>query len=373
MTGIFQGALGGGRAVLIGWILPSLINVLIFGFVVAPKLSRFGELNTEAARAAIFGLVTTTVLGLVLAALQTPLYRILEGYLGWPQWLARIRRRRHLARKHLLRNRVDAAALAGQETAGRLADADRPTLAAFRAHPVISRHLRTDLRKGVVWLALLDERLHRYPVDDRQVAPTRLGNAIRRFEEYGRNRYRLDSQVLWHELNAAVGEPARKQTDDARMNVDFFISLLYGHLLVVVTAAVDLAIGAAVHPWLVITTIVSLLPLTVLWYRLAVVATDEWAGAVRAMVNLGRQPLAAALGLALPQRIDEERSMWLLVGELVSSGYHPGLAALDTYRVTPEETTTADAPAPTPQPSASPPPPAAGDGTTQNENRPSGA
>lgn len=357
MTGILQGALGGGRALLVGWILPSLINVLIFGFVVAPKLSRFGALGAEAARAAIFGLVTTAVLGLVLAALQTPLYRILEGYLGWPHWLAQARRRRQLARKHLLRNRVDAAALAGQERAGRLPDADRSALAAFRAHPVISRYLDTDIRKGAVWFALLDERLHRYPVDDRQVAPTPLGNAIRRFEEYGHNRYRLDSQVLWHELNAAVGEPARKQTDDARMSVDFFISLLYGHLLVVVAAAVDLAIGTAVRPWLVVATIAGLLPLTVIWYRLAVVATDEWAGAVRAMVNLGRQPLATALGLTLPHRIEEERAMWLLVGELVSSGFHPGLTALDTYRAAPEETSTGDAPTPTEQPSTGPPSP----------------
>lgn len=332
MTGIVQSALSGGRALLIGWILPSLINVLIFGFVVAPKLSRFGALDTEEVRAALFGLIATALLGLVLASLQTPLYRILEGYLGWPQWLVRARRRRHLARKHLLRNRVDAIVLAEQERAGRLSDADRSALAAFRAHPVIDRYLDVDIHKGAVWFALLDERLHRYPLDDRQVAPTQLGNAIRRFEEYGHNRYRLDSQVLWPELNAAVGESARKQTEDARMSVDFFISLLYGHLLVIVAAAVNLAIGTAERPWLVATTIAALLPLTVIWYRLAVVATDEWAGAVRAMVNLGRHPLATALGLTLPREIDDERAMWLIVGNLVRTGFHPGLTTLDAYR-----------------------------------------
>ena len=367
MTGIVQGALGGGRALLMGWILPSLINVLVFGFVVTPQLSRFGAPGAEGARAVVSGLVATAVLGLVLAALQTPLYRILEGYLGWPERLADARRRRHLARKHLLRNRVDAAALAGQERAGRLADADQRTLAAFRAHPVISRHLDADVSKGAVWLALLDERLHRYPVDDRQIAPTRLGNAIRRFEEYGHNRYRLDSQVLWHELNAAVGEPARKQTDDARMSVDFFISLLYGHLLVVVAAAVDLVIGTADRPWLVAATMAGLLPLTAIWYRLAVVATDEWAGAVRAMVNLGRQPLATALGLTLPEGLKEERTMWLLVGDLVRTGFQPGLTALDTYRAAPKDSGTGDAPAPIEQPPAAQIAPTAKDEGAQRE------
>ncbi|WP_027928850.1 hypothetical protein [Amycolatopsis thermoflava] len=352
MTGIFQSALGGGRALLVGWVLPSLINVLILGFAVVPELSRFDALGAQAARSVIFGLVATAVLGLVLAALQTPLYRVLEGYLGWPNWLARVRRRRHLARKHLLRNRLDAASLAGRERAGHLTDDERAALKAFRAHPVISRHLARDLRKGPVWFAVLDERLHRYPLDDGQVAPTRLGNAIRRFEEYGYDRYRLDSQVLWFELNAAVPEPVRKQTDEARMSVDFFICLLYGHLVVAEAAAIDLAMGAA-RPWLVVATMVGLLPLTVIWYRLAVVATDEWAGAVRAMVNLGRQPLATALALTLPRTLDEERAMWRVLGELVSSGFRPGLDALDAYRADPGDAE--DAPAPTP--------PAAGEGS----------
>ncbi len=70
--------------------------------------------------------------------------------------------------------------------------------------PIVNRYLTVDIRRGDAWFALLNEQLHRYPLDDRQVIPTRLGNAIRQFEEYGYDRYRLDSQVLWHELNAAV-------------------------------------------------------------------------------------------------------------------------------------------------------------------------
>ncbi|OMI91838.1 hypothetical protein BSZ07_02910 [Streptomyces sp. M1013] len=362
MTGLVQSALGGGRALLVGWILPSLINVLIFGFVVVPKLSSFAALGTEKGQAAIFGLVATAVLGLVLAALQTPLYRVLEGYRGWPQWLAHARRRHHLARKHLLRNRVDALILAEQERAGRLAVADQSVLAAFRAHPIISRYLTADIRKGDAWFALLNEQLHRYPLDDRQVTPTRLGNAIRRFEEYGYDRYRLDSQVLWHELNAAVPDMARQQTDDARMSVDFFVSLLYGHLLVVAAAIADLTIGTAVRPWLVAATIAVLPPLTLLWYRLAVVATDEWAGAVRAMVNLGRHPLAAALGFTVPDRVEEERAMWHLASDLVRTGFHPGQTALNTYRTAPGEPSARGEPAPT-QPTlpAARPSPAADD------------
>lgn len=339
MSGIIQGALGGGRALLVGWFLPSLINLLILGFVVVPQLSGFqaltGSAQNEAARSTIFVLVGTTVLGLTLAALQTPLYRILEGYLGWPERLFQAGRRRQLARKHLLQNRLDAAYLVACEAKGTLSGTTAQILHAFRSHPVTGRFVTSDTRKGPVWLSLLNERLHRYPADDRQVTPTRLGNAIRRFEEYGYNRFRLDSQVLWHELNAVVPESASKQAEDARTNVDFFICLLYGHLLVAVAACVELAVGNPARPWLVAAAIIGLPLLAGLWYRVAVVATDDWAGAVRAMVNLGRQPLATSIGLALPDTITGERTMWTLATELASSPYEQDkVRALDKFRDT---------------------------------------
>jgi hypothetical protein len=338
MSGVIQGALGGGRALLVGWFLPSLINLLVFGFVVVPRLSGFQALarsaGSEAARSALFALVGTTVLGLTLAALQTPLYRILEGYLGWPERLYQAGRRRQLANKHLLQNRLDAASLVSWEAAGTLSDTDGQVLAEFRSHPVTGRFAAADARKGPVWLSLLDERLHRYPADDRQVTPTRLGNAIRRFEEYGYDRFRFDSQVLWHELNAAVPESARKQAEDARTNVDFFVCLLYGHLLVAASACVELGVETPTRPWLVAGAIIGLPLLAAVWYRVAVVAVDDWAGAVRAMVNLGRLPLATSIGLTLPNTIDDERVMWSLATEFAAGPYtQETIGALNEFRV----------------------------------------
>jgi hypothetical protein len=265
---------------------------------------------------------------------QTPLYRLLEGYLGWPRPLYQRARARQLSRKHLLRNRLDAAFLANRETSGTMTYPEHQTLQQFRTHPVTRRYVDKDIRRGPVWLNLLDERLHRYPVDDRQVTPTRLGNAIRRFEEYGYDRFRLDSQVLWHELNAVVPDPARKQAEDARTNVDFFVCLLWGHLLVAVSAIVELATRTAGQPYLVGGALAGLLILSGIWYRVAVVATDEWAGAVRAMINLGRQPLATALGLQLPESIDDERVMWTLAGKLAEFPYQADLMReLNRFRV----------------------------------------
>jgi hypothetical protein len=275
MSGILQGALSGGRALLIGWFLPSLINVLIFGFAIVPNLSGFraltGSTASEPVRAVVFALVGTTVLGLALAALQTPLYRILEGYLGWPERLFQQGRRRQLARKHLLRNRLDAAFLVAQEASGTLTAADTEILGAFRRHPVTRPFTAVDARKDDVWLSLLEERLGRFPSDDGQVTPTRLGNAIRRFEEYGYDRFRLDSQLLWHELNAIVPEPARKQAEDARTNVDFFVCLLYGHVLVATAAFIELLVILPGWSWPLAGIAVGLPLAAIAWYRVAVV------------------------------------------------------------------------------------------------------
>jgi hypothetical protein len=68
------------------------------------------------------------------------------------------------------------------------------------------------------------------------------------------------------------------------------------------------------------------------WYRTAVAATDEWAAAVRALVNVGRAPLAHSLGLALPKSLLEERSMWTLVSKFTRIPYDDPAVALDRYR-----------------------------------------
>lgn len=338
MSGILQGALGSSRALLIGWFVPSAINILLYGALVDPHHSGFDALTGsggDAARPTLYSLTATLVLGLLLASLQTPLYRLLEGYLGWPDALYRVGVRKHLSRKHLLQNRLQAAMLVQAEAASSLPDEHAAALAAFRAHPVTSRYVDRDARRGPVWLAILEERLNRYPVQDRQFAATRLGNAIRRLEEYGYDRFRLDTQVVWYELVAVAPDQARKQAEDARIGVDFFVCLLYGHLLVAAGALIQLGFGHPHPAWKLWALAGILIALTPVWYRTAVVATDDWTGAVKAMVNLGRKPLAEALALQLPPSLAAERDMWELTGGLTSSPYSERAAGLDRFRASP--------------------------------------
>ncbi|MCX5127099.1 hypothetical protein OOK25_25930, partial [Streptomyces sp. NBC_00347] len=217
-----------------------------------------------------------------------------------------------------------------------LATEDTARLSALRADPRIERAARKDRRRTAVQRALLRERLARYPVDPAQVAPTRLGNAIRRLEEYGYDRFRLDTQVMWNELTGNAPEQVRRQVDLARANVDFFVALVFGHCAVVLCAAAALTTA---HPDVPLLLAAIVLPgvLMPVWYRAAVSATDEWAAAVRALVNSGRKPLAESLGLSLPGELDGERRMWALVSKMSRLPYHERAAALDAFREKPSE------------------------------------
>jgi hypothetical protein len=331
VSDIAKGILSGGWALVAGWILPTAINVLIIGFFVLPSL-RWLSLVNELERAStadrsLAALGASVVIGLTLSALQSPLYRVLEGYLLWPPWVARKNRARWVGAKHLLSNRLDLIRLCTLRTQGRLTELeDKTRLAELKADAKVMRFARRDLARTTVQRALLRERLRRFPVDDAQLAPTRLGNAIRRLEEYGYQRYRLDSQALWYELTAAAPKRLSQQVDAARAGVDFFVCLLYGNLLVAVVALASLSAHLARRPTLLVTAAV-LIVASMLWYRLAVATTDDWALAVRALVNVGRKPLAKALGLHLPNELGQEREMWSTYSRFVRQPYNTNLAA----------------------------------------------
>ncbi|MFD8383185.1 hypothetical protein ACFV2X_32545 [Streptomyces sp. NPDC059679] len=340
MGDIAKGVLGGAWTLLVGWILPTALNLSVFFFTVAPSLHHIdlaqrlwpsSKVNTT-----LLLLTVSLLLGLVVSAVQALLYRLLEGYVLWPATAYDARCRHHRQTKRDLGDRLALLRLEDLERAGgQLPEDAARQLADLRANPRIARAARRDRLRTAAQRALLQEQLRRYPIDDDQIAPTRLGNAIRRLEEYGYDRFRLDTQVLWGELTGTAPEQVRRQEELARVSVDFFVALLYGHAAVAAAALAALASGDADRPVLLITA-AALTALIPLWYRSAVTATDVWAAAVRALVNVGRKPLAESLGLTLPSELAAERTMWTLVCVLSQAPYHERAAALDPYRADPQ-------------------------------------
>lgn len=289
MTDLVKGVLGDSRALIVGWILPVFIALQLGSVLVLPALDEISAVDrfidqAEGTRQLAL-LASAAVIGLTLAAAQAPLYRLLEGYLLWPAPI------------------VDRRIAAHQERRRRLVKQQQEVAQTTRG-----------VRSGLVY-----ERAARYPAQDRQFAPTLLGNAIRRFETYAGDRYRMDSQLLWHHLTSAAPERAVAAVDNARVNSDFFVALIYSAaatglfgLGVVVAGEGDGSVWLAIAGSVVV---------AVASYRLAVLATDEWDAAVRALVDHGRAGVAAAFGLTVPSDLEQERLMWRAVNTLVRRPY----------------------------------------------------
>lgn len=334
MTAIVTSLLGGGWELVAGWILPTALNSLFFAVLVLPALRAthafHSALTASAPVQAVALLVTAVVGGLVLSAFQTPLYRILEGY-SWP---ARLRKRgtdRHEKARCLLEKRIKLARLSRRSEHDKLSDADEAELSTLRADPFLQGVPELSGDTSELDISLLAERLRRYPIGKEQILPTRFGNAIRRFEEYGYDRYRLDIITMWYALVGVVPDQVRKQVDASRASVDFFVCLIYGHVVVIISAVVALIAdpGRFGGP---VAAIVAATGLTVLWYLLAVRAIDEWAAAVSGLVDVGRKPLAESLDLDMPDTLEAERRMWELVSRQSRRAHSSHDTQLDAFR-----------------------------------------
>jgi hypothetical protein len=335
MTAILSSLLGGGWALVAGWVLPTALNSALFGVLILPVLRHISGLHslaTASGPAKALALLATAVIGgLLLSAFQTPLYRVLEGYRGMPARVRRWRVGRHTGRKDLLGKRLRLARLAFRQSQGSLRGPEVAELDRLRASPALRKAPELTGEITPLAISMLAEQRRRYPVDDGQVLPTLFGNAIRRFEEYSYDRYRLDAVTMWNALSGVVPGQLRKQVDAGRVGVDFFVCLIYGQLILAAcgVAALIAAPGYPAGPIVAIALPVVLAPL---WYRLAVEATDEWAAAFRGLVDTGRKPLAEALGLALPATLEQEREMWELASRLSRRPHSSRDSELDQFR-----------------------------------------
>lgn len=297
MLDLLKGLTSGGWGGFFAWIAPILMLLSGFWWFVylqlddPPLYSVTGDWSISDTCVAL--LVGATALGTVASASSTPLYRILEGYLCWPKWLARWRSERHRRLKERLEDKIKQA--------------------------------RSGWERN-----LYQEKFLRYPLDSDQVVPTRLGNAIRSFETYGSTRFGLDSGTLWSELVAVVPEALQKDIDTSRAIVDFFVCGFFASL---VTAIISVVLGLVDDTYAYPLAFAGvMLAVSVGCYEMAVSGCTYWGATNRALINVGREALARSLGLALPDKLEDEISMWKsVVGYVYYNNILYGVA-FDTHR-----------------------------------------
>jgi hypothetical protein len=152
------------------------------------------------------------------------------------------------------------------------------------------------------------------------------------------NRYNLDSQSFWTHLLAVVPQNLRDDVGKSRTAVDFFVCLIYLSVLFGAVALLTAFLTAGSPDWGLAVWGVVALALTRTWYGAALTGTSYWDAAVRALVDVGRKPLAGALGLRLPDKIEDERRMWSLVAAFGFYEYDSEWSGqLDPFRTAPTE------------------------------------
>ncbi len=134
---------------------------------------------------------------------------------------------------------------------------------------------------------------------------------------------------MWHELQAVSSDKVRKDVDEGRAPVDFFVSAIV-HMALLGGVAVPVGLLTPRKQALVIGLLaLATIPFS---YRMAVDNVLDWAQSVKAMVNVGRLDLAKALGLQIPATLEDERSMWSAQFHVVELANDAHLASYNSFR-----------------------------------------
>ena len=154
------------------------------------------------------------------------------------------------------------------------------------------------------------------------LAPTTLGNIGRTVRSYALTRYQMDLDIFWTRLQNAVQKASADYyavVQDAKVQLDSLVTLIWLTALFAVIWAPLLWLKYASPRQALIVAILGVVLIAGL-YGLACHSYRVFADLMRSCVDLFRFNLIKDLHLPLPFGTDEERRLWLRLGELTGYG-----------------------------------------------------
>lgn len=283
MSDLFSGFSGSLGSFVRSWLLPSVLAVGLWSFfifeLVEDRKPFSGIMRLDSTERLFVIAFVSLAIAYCIASISTPLYQVLEGYIGWPSRLK----------------------------ASRIAD-----------HKEMRKKLReaTGARKDRLERQSNRVQLDRYPRRSSNVMPTRLGNILRSAETYGNVQYGIDVVVLWFPLTTVADEQQRTALDETRSVMDFFVGLI---LLAPLFAISSVVTAIMANRW---SPLIGLLAILVTYpaYRGAVAASVRYGRVVRSLADVARHSLAEKLHLRIPASFQAERILWEAVSDLVAWG-----------------------------------------------------
>jgi hypothetical protein len=316
------------RNYMVGFLLPAAVLAGLCWWILAlhglvPKSPL--DSDSQALIGGTAALLMVWLVSILLLALNRQVDRLIQGY-GWTGLgLAATREREkfeaHAAPVLELQAAIDKARSEGREAAAPMGFGLR--------------------------LARVAER---YPDELRWLLPTRYGNRIRAAEVYSRAVYGLDAVTASYRISALLPPEFRELLNGARAQVDFCISLVAGGLI---GGALFLGLGAYRSDLPSLWPAAAAGAMIAVGYALAVQLAMPYGAYLRSAFDLGREPLAASLGLAIPGDPAEERRMWKAVSQMLTFRSARHFGALAPFRkdwAEPEPPPPADGPEPPSRP-----------------------
>jgi hypothetical protein len=156
-----------------------------------------------------------------------------------------------------------------------------------------------------------------FPKDKADLLPTRIGNAMRAYEQHSNNRWGLDGVTSWPRIQALLSDGERESLVDAKIDLYVFLNAAFLALGVAVCLVVDrLVHKPATSAWL------YLIPFAVayLLYRAAIGPAVRRGAYVRSGVDLHRLELYEKLGFRKPASLSEEKTIGERISQLLLYG-----------------------------------------------------
>jgi hypothetical protein len=277
--------------------------------------------------------LTAIVLSGLLYNLNIPLMRLYEGYQWKETWIGRRKVDHHRAAlRVLLAKREGLFPLQTQleEELDRLAnvdpnDAQIPQLRRW----IAAAEFQEDLARREVFAF--------FPKVS-SVLPTRLGNAIRSFENYPERQYNMAAIEIWPRLISVVDTGYAETIDAAKAGVDFMLnSATLSALLALLLLTVGLiyptpfSSRGTTAAW--IAEIVALSIASWWFYVQSISASVSWGNLVRSAFDLFRGKLLEKLGYGYkPAKPTEERELWGAISRQLIGGDPPeGVEEIPPY------------------------------------------
>ena len=163
----------------------------------------------------------------------------------------------------------------------------------------------------------------RFPPKTGSVLPTRLGNAIRAFEMYSYRRYGIVPIILWSRLLPVLPTEILVNVKEVKASFNFLINTvlfvqILGLELLVSAPYLFKSPGNAPLWWLLgLLGAFTSFVISYLLYRAAVLRAIDWGFMFNTAFDLYRRDLLKQLGFRPPNNIEEERSLWKKILQLI--------------------------------------------------------